>query len=221
MSITEVPPTTQRAPIPSSPLDRRIPVTRKRIDQVLIGLGAVITAVLLVAGGLLYWGNDFAEDYVTDELSAQNISFPPEEALVEGGRQDLVGFAGLEVTTGEHAEAYASFIAGHIDDIADGMTYAQLGGPERVARSAVNEAIANDAPASEIATLEAEADALTNQRDTIFRGEMLRGALLSAFAWSTIGRIAGLASVAAFTGAALMALLVAAGMFRIRKATRV
>ncbi|PWG69083.1 hypothetical protein DF186_24575, partial [Enterococcus hirae] len=33
-------------------VDRPIPVTRRRIDRVLIGLGVAVAAVLVVAGGL-------------------------------------------------------------------------------------------------------------------------------------------------------------------------
>ena len=51
----------------------------------------------------------------------------------------------------------------------------------------------------------------------MFRGEVLRGALLSTFAWDTIGRIAGYAAIVAFVGAAVMALLVAAGVVHLRR----
>lgn len=206
-------------PEPATPVDVPIPVTRRRIDHLLIGAGVVLAMVLVVAGGLLSWGNDFAEDYVGDELAAQNIAFPPAEVLEEEGRDDLVGFAGEQVTTGEHAEAYASFIAGHIENIADGQTYAELGGPERAAEGALTEAVAAGAPAEEIAELEAEAAALSGQRESIFRGEMLRGTLLNAFAWSTMGRIAGIAATVAFVGAAFMALLSVAGVLHLRKVT--
>ena len=79
------------------PADRPIPVTRRRIDHVLVGLGAVAAVVLVVAGGLLTWGSNFAEDYVSDELSAQNISFPDAASLQEEGRDDLVKFAGTTI----------------------------------------------------------------------------------------------------------------------------
>lgn len=198
-------------------LDTPIPVTRRRIDHVLVALGAVAALVLAVAGGLLLWGNNFAEDYVSDELGAQNISFPDAESLAGQGRDDLVKFAGVQVSTGEHAEAYASFIEGHIANIADGQTYAELGGPERAAKAAVTDAVASGASPEEVAALQDEAAELTAQRDSIFRGEMLRGTLLNAFAWSTMGRIAGIAATVAFVGAAVTALLVGVGAFRLRK----
>ncbi len=53
-----------------------VALKRRTIDSVLIGFGVVATAAFAVAGGLLTWGNNFASDYVGDELSSQNITFP-------------------------------------------------------------------------------------------------------------------------------------------------
>jgi hypothetical protein len=205
------------APVAAPAADAPIKVTRKRIDAILVWLGGAAVVVLAVAGGLLTWGSTFAQDYVSDELAAQNITFPDAEALTEDGREDLVKYADEQVTTGDEAEAYASFIAGHIDGIAGGATYAELGADERAADAAVTDAITAGAPADEVAALEEEAAEITDQRESIFRGEMLRGTLLSTFAWSTIGRIAGIAAVAAFVAALLMAALVVAGIVHLRK----
>ena len=185
---------------------------RRTIDSVLIGLGAVVTVVLLVAGGLLTWGANFSNDYVNDELSSQNIAFPPAAALEEEGRTDLLPFAGHTVNTGPEAEAYASFIDGHLQGIADGATFADLGAVEREAEAAVEAATADGASAAEIAALQGEADAVTGQRNSLFKGETLRGLLLSAFAWSTVGRIAGIAAIVAFAAAGVMLVLVGFGL---------
>ena len=189
-----------------------VALKRRTIDTVLISFGAVLTAALLVAGALLTWGASFAEDYVGDELSSQNITFPPAAALEEEGRTDLVSFGGQAVDTGEEAEAYASFINGHLEGIADGATYADLGGPERAAKAAVAEAKASGADEATIADLQGEATALTAQRDTLFKGETLRGLLLTAYAWSTVGRIAGYAALAAFAAGGVMLVLVLLGL---------
>ena len=114
-----------------------VALKRRTIDSVLIGVGAVVAVVLFAAGGLLMWGSNFAEDYVYDELSSQNIYFPPAAALEEEGRDDLVQYADEKVDTGPEAEAYASFIDGHLANVADGQTYADLGAPERAANAAV------------------------------------------------------------------------------------
>jgi hypothetical protein len=194
-----------------------VAVRRRTIDKILIGIGIVATAAFLVAGSLLAWGASFSDDYVGDELSSQNIFFPDEGALTEEGRDDLVEFAGIQVTTGEHAEAYASYINGHLQETADGMTYAELGAVQRAARAEVTEAIENGEPQATVDELQATADEVTGQRDTLFKGETLRGLLLSAYAWSTVGMIAGYAAIGAFLAAAVMAVLVVLGIVHLRR----
>jgi hypothetical protein len=188
---------------------------RRRIDKLLIGFGVIAAIVFAVAGGLLAWGANFADDYVHDELSSQNVFFPDEASLREEGRDDLVKYADEQVTTGTEAEAYASFIGGHMEGIADGQTYAEI--DDRGAAEAVVDARESGASEAEIADLQATADELKAQRDSLFRGETLRGLLLSSYAWSTIGRIAAIAALVAFAGAAVMAALVVAGVVHLRR----
>jgi hypothetical protein len=189
-----------------------IQLRRRTIDSILIGVGAVATVAFLVAGALLMWGSGFAADYVGDELSSQNISFPPAAALEEDGRQDLLDHAGDAVDTGPEAEAYASYIDGHLQEVAGGATYADLGTPEREATAAVAAAEAEGADEATLAELEADATAISGQRNTLFKGETLRGLLLTAYAWSTVGRIAGLAAIAAFVAGGVMLVLVVLGL---------
>jgi len=189
-----------------------IRLPRRTIDKLLTSFGVVAMVVFAVAGGLLTWGADFANDYVHDELSTQRIFFPDEESLREEGRDDLVKYAGEQVDTGAEAEAYASYIAGHLEETAGGLTYAELGGPQREARAALQEAIESGADQATIDELQATVDELTSQRETLFKGETLRGLLLSTYAWSTIGQIAGIAAVAAYVGAGLMVVLVVLGL---------
>jgi hypothetical protein len=194
--------------------DDVVRLPRRRIDKLLIGFGVIAALVFAVAGGLLAWGANFANDYVHDELSSQRVFFPDAASLREEGRNDLVAYADEQVTTGTEAEAYASFIAGHMQGIADGKTYAEI--DDRGAAQAVLDARDAGASPAEIAKLQATADQLTAQRDSLFRGETLRGLLLSSYAWSTIGRIAGIAAIVAFAGAAVMAALVVAGLVHLR-----
>ena len=190
---------------------------RRTIDSILIASGAVITVALFVAGGLLTWGANFAADYVDDELSSQNITFPPAAALEEEGRTDLIDYAGRDVNTGSEAEAYASFIDGHLQEVAGGATYADLGTPEREATAAVEAAEAEGADEATVADLQAKADEISGQRNTLFKGETLRGLLLSAYAWSTVGEIAGYAAAGAFVAGAVMLVLVLLGLRHHRK----
>ncbi len=194
-----------------------IRLPRRRVDEILIGFGLVAALVLAVAGGLLTWGANFSDDYVGRELGSQNVFFPERAELVEEGRDDLLEHAGNKVTTGAEAEAYASYIGGHLETIADGKTYSEI--DDRGAAAAVTEATEAGAPQAEIDELQATADQLKVQRDTLFKGETLRGLLLSAYAWATIGTIASIASYVVFAAAILMALLTVAGLVHLKKTT--
>jgi len=187
------------------------------IDGVLIGAGVLAVVVLLIAAGLLTWGNRFAANYVGDELSSQNITFPSADALSGQGRDDLVKYADHRLDTGKEAEAYASFINGHLQGIADGATYADLGAVESAAKADVKTAVDAGQPQAKVDELQATASGITAQRDSLFKGETLRGLLLSAFAWSTVGMIAGIAAIAAYIAALLMAVLVVLGIVHRRR----
>jgi hypothetical protein len=206
---------------PDSSIDGPVVALRRAtIDRVLTAAGLLMAIVLAVAGGLLTWGGSFATNYVHDELTSQHIYFPAAEALQQEGRADLVRYAGVEVSTGQHAKAYASYIEHHLEGIANGQTYADLGTPETAAKADVKAAKDSGASAEEIASLQAKADGISNQRNTLFKGETLRGLLLSAFAWSTIGRIAGIAATVAFVAAGAMVVLVAFGFVHLRRVSR-
>ncbi len=194
-----------------------VALKRRTIDSVLIGFGVVATLVFAVAGGLLTWGNNFSGDYVTKELSSQHVSFPDSAQLTTEGRTDLLKWAGHKVDTGDEAQAYASYINGHLAKIAGGSTYSELSVPQNAAKAAVTAAVTAKQPQATIDALQGKVDAITAQRTTLFTGETLRGLLLSAYAWSTVGMIAGFAAVGAFIAAAVMAILVVLGVFHHRK----
>jgi hypothetical protein len=206
-------------PPPVVPPADVVAVNRRTIDGVLIGAGILAIVVLAVTAGLLTWGNQFADDYVGRELSSQNITFPSAEELTGQGRDDLVQYADQPLDTGKEAEAYASFIDGHLEGIADGATYADLGAPESAAKDAVTAAVDAGSPQAEIDELQATADGVSGQRNSLFKGETLRGLLLSAYAWSTVGMIAGIAAIAAYIATALMAVLVGLGLIHRRRTT--
>jgi hypothetical protein len=123
------------------------------------------------------------------------------------------------VTSGTEAQAYASYIGGHLDEIADGATYADLGAPERAAKAEVEAAVDSGADEATVAELQATADGISNQRNSLFKGETLRGLLLSTYAWSTIGRIAGIAAITAFVAGFAMLVLVILGVVHRQRMT--
>ena len=75
-------------------------------------------------------------------------------------------------------------------------------------------------PQAQIDELQATADGVSAQRNSLFKGETLRGLLLSAYAWSTVGTIAGIAAIGAFVAAGLMAILVALGIVHHRRTAK-
>ena len=167
---------------------------RRKFDLIVAWLGLLLTAVLAVGGGLLTWGSNFAKGTVHDQLASQKIFFPPSgsDALApsEIGRY-LNKYAGQQLTTGQQAEAYANhFIAAHLLEIGGGKTYAELSATSR--QDPTN-------------------TALQGQVATVFRGETLRGLLLNAYAFGTLGTIAGIASSVMFIAAALSLVLSLAG----------
>jgi hypothetical protein len=200
---------------PSGPV---VALNRRTIDSVLVTMGAVVVVVLAAAGGLLTWGANFANDHVHTELEAQKIFFPDAKELRTEGRNDLVKYAGKQVDSGTEANAYASFIGGHLKNIGAGKTYAELGPPLFAQQAKVAEL--EKAKASNLAAEQATLAQMTQQRATVFQGETLRGLLLSTYAWATIGKIASIASLVAFAGAAVMLLLVALGLVHHRRVAR-
>jgi hypothetical protein len=119
--------------------------------------------------GLAYWSYDFSHDMIQDQLEAQQIFFPPagSEALNPEEYPDLQQYAGQQVLNGDQAKAYADdFIGYHLESVADGQTYSQVS------------AAAQENP---------DDPELAAQAQTLFRGETLRGLLLNAYGWWTIG----------------------------------
>ena len=190
---------------------------RKTFDAILTAGGLVLAVVLLVSGGLLTWGHTFVGDQVRTQLAAQKIFFPPAgPALADPAiKPYLTKYAGQQLLTGTQAEAYADhFIAVHVKAISGGKTYAELGGAQNALKAQI--ADAKKAGTSTVA-LDEQLTTLTQTRETVFKGETLRGLLLNAYAFGTMGRIAGIAAVASFVGAGLMLLLSLLGMLHLRK----
>lgn len=177
-------------------------MNRRTLDQMLSWAGLVVAVVLVAIGGLLLWGSAFVSNSVHDQLAAQKIFFPPSDSPAIQGAQfePMRRHAGQQLTTGRQAQTYAEhFIAVHLTQVAGGKTYAEV--------SAAAQADPDNA-------------ALKAQADTLFRGTTLRAVLLNAYAFSVAGRIAGLAAIVTFVGAAVMAVLVVLGFAHARRASR-
>jgi hypothetical protein len=172
---------------------------RRSFDVItsLVGLG--LAALLFVAGGLLSWAHNFVGDEVHNQLAAQQIYFPPAGSDAIKGSQytAMQRYAGQQLLTGQQAEVYADhFIAVHLKAIGGGQTYAQLS----------SKALADPTNTK-----------LADQVASMFRGETLRGLLLNAYAFGTMGTIAGIAAIVAYTGGALLLILGGLGLLHARR----
>jgi hypothetical protein len=173
---------------------------RSSFDKLISWTGIVVAVVLLFAGGLLVWASSFATQNVHDQLKAQQITMPTAEALTTPAQKAALGqYAGQDLTTGAQAKAYADeYIQVHMDEASGGKTYSQISGEFMAANKT-----APDAPAT------AE---LGQLRQTLFMGTTLRGMLLNAYAFATLGTIAMWAAIAAFIGSGVMFVLGALGI---------
>ena len=154
----------------------------------------ILSIILGVGSGLLFYGSHFGLDMVHSQLAAQNITFPAKgsPALSPTEFPDLQRYAGQKVDTGPKAKAYANgFINRHLASVAGGQTYSQV--------SAASQADPTNAK-------------LTAQVATLFKGETLRGLLLYAWGWSVVSTIALYAAIGAAIGFLIM-LLVTVGDF--------
>ena len=90
----------------------------------------------MVVGFLGLWAYSFANSNVHSQLAEQQIVFPanaafaaakPGTEITPGMIPYIEQYAGQQLVTGEQAKAYADhFIAVHLQEISDGLTYAQL-----------------------------------------------------------------------------------------------
>jgi hypothetical protein len=182
---------------------------KRRTLDVLMSLGGLGLAVLLLIGGLVLTANaNFASTYVSQQLSQQQISFKTADTLTTEEQQQpcLVAYAGQPLTTGKQAECYANnFIGVHLQGIAGGKTYAQLGDVQTQLRSQIATAQQSNAP--NLADLQKQLTDATTNRETVFKGETLRGLLLTSFGFSEFGNKASQAAVVAYLGAGVLLIL--------------
>jgi len=186
---------------------------RRRTLDILFSIGGVGLAGLLLIIGLVMSSNaDFSKKYVTDQLKQQKITFKAADALTDEEKQAdcLIKFAGQALTTAKQAECYANhFIALHVKNTAKGKTYAELGDVQTDLRTQIATAQRNNDPA--VADLQKQLADVTSQRETVFKGETLRGILLTSYGFGVLGMKAQQAATIIYAGFGLMLALSAAG----------
>jgi hypothetical protein len=193
-------------------------MTRKKLD-LLFSVGGLLLAVLLLVLGLVLQNQaSFAKDYVHDQLSEQKITFTPADKLgPDTQAQCLKDNGGKTMSTGKQAECYANeYIKVHVEGAMkgggyEGGTYATVGGPQRELAAKVAELTKANPSDPAIKDTQAKLDALNALRETAFKGETLRGLLLTSYGFSIFGERAGQAALLAFLGAAVLLLASIAG----------
>lgn len=186
---------------------------KRRTLDIIFSIGGATLAVLVLVLGLVLRSNAvFAQNYVHDQLSQQKITFTPVAGLSpeEAKSAALVKYAGQPLTTGAQAQAYANdYIAGHLAAVNNGKTYAETSGDARAARAAATDAQSKGA--ANAAQLDKAATVLEGQTQTLFRGETLRGLLLTSYGFSIFGDKAMLASWVCLIAGFVLLLASAAG----------
>ena len=149
---------------------------RWRVFVLQVGL----IGILAFCAGFLFWGNSFIHNQIQTELTAQQIYFPAANspaiaALPAADATAMNAYGGQQLTTGEQARVYAnSFIGVHLSEVAGGRTYSQMSG---------------------LAQANPTDTKIAGQVATLFKGETLRGLLLNAYGWWTIGTYALYAAI--------------------------
>lgn len=183
---------------------------RKTFDKIVTSIGAALTVFLFVTAALLNWGASFASDSVKSQLENQNISFPAADGMPEATRAQLEKWAEMKVTTGEMARDYSDlYIWEHMKSssiaaIGKEATYSEVSG---MYMGLVRGGSTDTEQIAKLGEL----------RQTLFMGNTLRGMLLEAYAFGTMGVIAGYGALAALIGGVLMLILTIAGLVHIRR----
>ena len=191
---------------------------RKVFDKLASGVGAALVVILLVAGGLLTWGHSFANSNVHNQLAQQQIYFPTQNEINavkaqydKGGQKAVTDtefpnaklmipalspYAGKQLLTGEQARVYANdFLGQHLYAMPYHGVYAKISAAGFAAKPGSKQA-------TELAAL----------KQTSFMGTTLRGMLLEAYGFGTIGTVMFWGAIASFIGAAVLLVLTGLGI---------
>ena len=184
---------------------------RKSFDKIVTAVGFGLAVFLLIAAGLLNWGASFAADAVASQLEAQEITIP----AVTGNAEESADITEFFAANGEkilsnatQAQMYADHYLGfHLSSM---PTYAAASAANRAARAALAENPNDEA-------LKLDAAAKSAMVETVFKGTVLSGTLLTAYAFGTLGSIAGISALVSLAGSLVMLLLSILGVLHIRR----
>lgn len=185
---------------------------RKSFDKIASVIGLLLAGFLIVIGGILQYGGNFATDQVAAQLKPQAITIPAENGDPKVTAEDKKFFADngdMVMSTGKQAQMYADhYIGFHMSVM---PTYAAASGANRAAAGALAADPTN-------ADLQAAAKQASSTVETVFKGETLCGMLLNAYAFGTLGQIAMVASYVSFAGGLIFLILALLGFAHLRRA---
>ena len=172
----------------------------KAIRWRIISLQAILVIILASASGFLFYEGSFVTGMVHDQLVAQKIFFPGTDQVKAGGSLDpakfpteITQYAGTQVDNADKARVYANdFIGVHLMGVAGGKTYSEVSALNSAASAQLAKTDKTD---PSYATLQAQVATLGGQKTTLFMGETLRGNLLNAWGWGTMGAYTTLAGI--------------------------
>ena len=183
---------------------------RRTFDKLVSFVGLGLATLLFIFAGLLNFGANFANDSVASQLENQNISFPAKDAMPSETKDQLAKWAGMKVVTGEMARDYSDL---YIWEHMKGASIAAVGKPATYSEvSGMYMGLTRGG-----STDTAQIAKLGDLRETLFMGNTLRGMLLTAYAFGTLGVIASYGAMAALAGGVVMLLLSIAGLVHIRR----
>ena len=177
---------------------------RHTFDKLVSYVGLGLAGLLFIFAGLLNWGASFADENVASQLAMQNISFPSVDSMPAATKDQLTKWADQKVMTGEMARDYSDlYILEHMNASATAVmgkpaTYSEVSGAYM---GLVRGGSTDTAKIAQYGEL----------RETLFMGNTLRGMLLQAYAFGTMGVIAGYAAIASLVGGLVFLLLAIVG----------
>jgi hypothetical protein len=187
-------------------------MNRKSFDKIASVIGLLLAGFLIVIGGILQYGGNFATDQVAAQLEPQAITIPAENGdpkVTDEVKKFFADNGEKIMTTGKQAQMYADhYIGFHMSEM---PTYAAASGANRAAASA----LAADPTNAELQVAAKQASGMV---ETVFKGETLRGMLLNAYAFGTLGQIAMIASYVSFAGGLIFLILALLGFAHLRRA---
>lgn len=185
-------------------------MNRRTFDKIVSFVGLGLAVLLFTFAGLLNFGASFANESVKTQLENQNIAFPAEESLPADTKDQLKKWAGMTVNTGEMARDYSDL---YIWEHMKGSAIAAVGKPATYSEiSGMYMGLVRGG-----STDTEQITKLGDLRQTLFMGNTLRGMLLTAYAFGTMGVIASYGAIAALLGGVVMLLLSIAGLIHIRR----